>query len=329
MNKERIKKYKWWIILVILVVIAFTLEPIIKEHFRNKNELILYGNIEIRQVDLGFRVAGRIKKMLFEEGDMLKKGDLIAILDDTPYLDMVNQTSATAKARKIVMQNADISFKRTYPLCSDTTVSEQDCDDAWTSKNQTQAEYEAAVANAQSAKTDFNDTRIYAPCDGIVMTRIQEPGAIVSPTQVVYSIAKSKPVWIRAYVPEKELGRIKYGMQVKVYNDSRPENPYIGWVGFISPVAEFTPKEVETATLRTDLVYRIRVYIYDVDEYLRQGMPTTIKIDLKSKQQLRKRPLQIGVNPISPICSGRPCGGEQMYDNGQLAGICDTRRGCR
>ena len=288
MIKEKLKKYKWWIIFLIIAVIALEVTPIVKEYFRNKNELIFYGNIEIRQVDLGFRVAGRIKKMLFEEGDMLKKGDLIAILDDTPYLDMLNQTKATAKAREIVMQNADITFQRTYPLCSDTTISQQDCDDALTSKNQSQAEYQAAVANAQSAKTDFDDTRIYAPCDGIVMTRIQEPGAIVSPTQVVYSIAKSKPVWIRAYVPEKDLGRIKYGMQVKVYNDSRPKKPYIGWVGFISPVAEFTPKEVETATLRTDLVYRIRVYIYDVDEYLRQGMPTTIKVDLNSKQQPRK-----------------------------------------
>jgi HlyD family secretion protein len=282
--KERIKKYRWWIILVILVVIGFTVTPIIKEYFRNKNELILYGNIEIRQVDLGFRVAGRIQKMFLEEGDMVKEGDLLASLDDTPYADMVNQTSATAKAREVVMKNADINFQRNYPLCSDTTISKQQCDDLLTQKNQTQAEYKAAVANAQSAKTDFADTKIYAPCDGVVMTRIQEPGAIVSPTQVVYSLAKSKPVWVRAYIPEKELGRIKYGMQVKVYNDSRPDNPYIGWIGFISPVAEFTPKEVETATLRTDLVYRIRVYIYDVDEYLRQGMPVTIKVDLLSKE---------------------------------------------
>jgi HlyD family secretion protein len=286
--KERLKKYKWWIIIILLVVIAVQVIPIFKEHFRNKNELILYGNIEIRQVDLGFRVAGRIKDMYFEEGDIVKKGDLIAVLDDTPYLDFVNQTKATAKAREIVMKNADINFQRNYPLCSDTTISKQQCDDIMASKNQSKAEYEAALANAESAKTDFADTRIYAPCNGIVMTRIQEPGAIVSPTQVVYSIAKSKPVWVRAYIPEKELGRIKYGMQVKAYNDSRPNNPYTGWIGFISPVAEFTPKEVETATLRTDLVYRIRVYIYDVDEYLRQGMPTTIKVDLNSKQQPRK-----------------------------------------
>ncbi|MEI8377005.1 MAG: efflux RND transporter periplasmic adaptor subunit [bacterium] len=288
MIKERIKKYKWWIIFVILVIVALEVIPIAKEYFRNKNELILYGNIEIRQVDLGFRVAGRIQKMFFEEGDIINEGDLLAALDDTPYLDALHQTKAIAKAREIVMKNADINFQRNYPLCFDTTISKQQCDDILTQKKQTRAEYEAAVAQSESANTDFKDTRIYAPCDGVVMTRIQEPGAIVSPTQVVYSVAKSKPVWVRAYISEKELGRVKYGMQVKVYNDSRPNNPYVGWIGFISPVAEFTPKEVETATLRTDLVYRIRVYIYDVDEYLRQGMPTTIKIDLKSKLPTRK-----------------------------------------
>jgi len=271
--------------LIMLALIGFWATPLIKEHFRNKNELVLYGNIEIRQADLGFRVSGRIKKMFFEEGDTVKKGNLLALLDDTPYVDVINQTKATAAAKKSIMQNAKINFDRNYPLCADTTISEQQCDDILTSKKQSKAEYQAAVAAYEAARTDFRDTRIYAPCDGVVMTRILEPGAIVSPTQVVYSVAKSKPVWVRAYVPEKELGRIKYGMHAFVYNDSRPDNPYDGWIGFISPVAEFTPKEVETATLRTDLVYRIRVYIFDVDEYLRQGMPVTLKINLNNPEK--------------------------------------------
>ena len=284
----RIKQYKWQIILVILLIIGIVVAPLIRGLFKNKNELVLYGNIEIRQVDLGFRVAGRVKRMFFEEGDMIKKGDLIAILDDTPYQDVLNNASATAKAKQVAKKNAALIFSRNAPLCADTTISKQQCDDFLTAKNQSQAEYEAAIAQVGSAKTDLRDTRLLAPCDGTVMTRIQEPGAIVSPTQSIYTVAKSKPVWVRAYVPEPELGRIKYGMQVAVYNDSRPDKPYTGWVGFISPVAEFTPKEVETVSLRTDLVYRIRVYIYDVDEYLRQGMPVTIKVDLSSPQTPRK-----------------------------------------
>ncbi|MDD3419193.1 MAG: efflux RND transporter periplasmic adaptor subunit [Candidatus Gastranaerophilales bacterium] len=287
---EKLKEYRLLILslLIIFIVALIVVIPLIKEHFRNKNELILYGNIEIRQVDLGFRVSGRIEKMLFEEGDMVKKGDLIAMLESNQYYDIWNQAKAEAKAKFYVQKNADITFSRNHPLCDDTTISKQECDDLLTQKNQSKAEYDSAVANVDAAQADYLDTRIYAPCDGTVMTRVQEPGAIVSPSQIVYTVAKNKPVWIRAFVPEPELGRIKYGMQVKVYNDSRPNNPYTGWIGYISPVAEFTPKEVETATLRTDLVYRIRVYIYDVDEYLRQGMPVTVKIDLAGKQTIRK-----------------------------------------
>lgn len=288
MIKRRLKQYKWQIILVLLVILGICIAPVIKNLFKNDNELVLYGNIEIRQVDLGFRVAGRIQKMFFEEGDFIKKGDLLAILDNTPYVDVLHQAKANAAAKKVAHKNAAVIFERNYPLCLDTTISKQQCDDFLTAKNQSKADYDAAVAKVASAKTDLRDTAIYAPCDGTVMTRIQEPGSIVSPTQSIYSVAKSKPVWVRAYVPEPDLGRIKYGMKVAVYNDSRPKKPYTGWIGFISPIAEFTPKEVETVTLRTDLVYRIRVYIYDVDEYLRQGMPVTVKIDLTSPQTPRK-----------------------------------------
>lgn len=287
MNR-RIRQYKWQILIVLFVIAAVLFAPMIKNLFKNKNELVLYGNIEIRQVDLGFRVSGRVKKMFFEEGDIVKKGDLLAVLEDAPYLDVLNNARATAKAKQVAHHNAAAVYGRNAPLCDDTTISKQQCDDFLTAKNQSQAEYEAAVAQVGSAKTDLRDTRIFAPCDGTVMTRIQEPGSIVSPTQSIYSVAKSRPVWVRAYVSELDLGKIKYGMKVAVYNDSRPQKPYTGWIGFISPVAEFTPKEVETVTLRTDLVYRIRVYIYDVDEFLRQGMPVTIKIDLNSPQTSRK-----------------------------------------
>jgi HlyD family secretion protein len=101
-------------------------------------------------------------------------------------------------------------------------------------------------------------------------------------------MAKMKPVWVRAYIPETNLANVKYGMKTKVLTDTiNPQTgklrEYTGYVGYISPVAEFTPKTVQTEDLRTDLVYRIRVYIYDIDAYLRQGMPVTIKINLMNQ----------------------------------------------
>ena len=166
-------------------------------------------------------------------------------------------------------------------------MSKQECETLLNTKDKTKADYEAAQAAERFAKNQLDYTKMYAPEDGIITVRVQEPGATVNKSQPVYTIAKTKPVWIRAYVNETDLGNIKYGMEVNVYTDTidpktGSKREYKGSIGYISPVAEFTPKTVQSTDIRTSLVYRIRVYIDDTDEYLRQGMPTTIKINLNN-----------------------------------------------
>ena len=94
----------------------------------------------------------------------------------------------------------------------------------------------------------------------------------------VYTLSLQKPVWVRAYVAEPQLGLIHPGAAVQLFTDTRPGQPYDGQVGFISPVAEFTPKSVETPELRADLVYRFRVIVTNADAALRQGMPVTLRL---------------------------------------------------
>lgn len=264
-----------------LVFYAFSIRKV------NKDEIVLYGNVEIRQVDLGFRVEGKIAKMLAEEGDTVKKGQLLATLEDENYKATYEKSLADIELYKSLSTNASSKYERNIPLCKNSTTSKQECDDLLNSKNSTKASLDAAIASSKGAKKNFDDTKIYAPDDGIIMTRIQEPGASVTPSQPVYTMAKNKPVWVRAYIPEPNLANIKYGMKANVFTDTTnpqtgKKREYTGQVGYISPVAEFTPKTVQTTDLRTDLVYRIRVYIYELDEYLRQGMPVTVKIKLKS-----------------------------------------------
>jgi HlyD family secretion protein len=112
----------------------------------------------------------------------------------------------------------------------------------------------------------------------VVITRALEPGAIVSAGLTAYSISLNEPIWARTYIDEPELGRIYPGMKALVFTDANPDKPYNGQIGFISSVAEFTPKEVQTRELRTDLVFRLRVVIEKPDRYLRQGMPVTVKL---------------------------------------------------
>ena len=114
----------------------------------------------------------------------------------------------------------------------------------------------------------------------MVEDRILEPGDMASPATPVLTIALLNPLWVRAYAPESALGRIRLGMKASVTADSYPGRAYEGWIGYISPTAEFTPKTVETPELRTALVYQLRVYVCDARGELRLGMPATVRIDL-------------------------------------------------
>jgi len=277
------------IVLLVFVLIIIATWLVVKKEQKNPDELTLFGNIEIRQVDLSFQVNGKIIEMFKEEGDSVKPGDLVAVIDERDYKANYEKSIAEVSRTLAVSQNAQSIFSRQIPLCPDNTISQQECDNITNQRNESQAAYETALASRDYAKNQLDYSKIYAPAEGIITTRVQEPGAVVNPGQAVYTLSKSKPVWIRTYVPETNLGNIKYGMKAKVLTDSIDpktgnRREYIGWVGYISPVAEFTPKTVQTEDLRTDLVYRIRVYVYEVDEFLRQGMPTTVKINLHEQE---------------------------------------------
>jgi HlyD family secretion protein len=140
------------------------------------------------------------------------------------------------------------------------------------------ATYQAAVAAVALAQRQFDDTRLFAPSDGVVEDRILEPGDIASPATPVYTIALPSPLWVRTYVPESDVARVRLGAPARVMTDSFPGHVYQGWIGYLSPTAEFTPKSVETPELRTALVYQLRVYVCDAPGELRLGMPATVTI---------------------------------------------------
>lgn len=255
---------------------------------KDPNILTLFGNIEIRQVDLSFRVEGKIAKMLVEEGDAVRKGQLLGYLEDTNYKSTYEKNLADIKALTATSANAQSQYERNIPLCADGTTSKQECDTLKNTRDSSKATLDSSIAALKGNKKNLSDTRLYAPEAGIIMTRIQEPGAVVEPSNPIYTMAKSKPVWVRAYIPETNLANVKYGMKASVLTDTvnpktGKKREYTGYVGYISPVAEFTPKTVQTEDLRTDLVYRVRIYIYELDEYLRQGMPVTVELRVNDK----------------------------------------------
>ena len=139
------------------------------------------------------------------------------------------------------------------------------------------AQLDYLISQKNQQEINLQDTKIYAPSNGTLLTRVYEPGSIVNSSQVVVEMAKDDLYWVRSYMSERYLGIIKQGMKALVYTDSNKEKAYEGLVSFISPLAEFTPKNVQTEELRTDLVYRFRIILKEHDDMIRQGMPVTIK----------------------------------------------------
>ena len=297
----------------------------------HQNErLELYGNVDVRQVDLSFKVGGRLGAVNFEEGDKVNPGDVVASLEKADFKDEVSLARAAVESQEAVLEKlkrgarseeiaqaraaldakrsalmlAEATLKRIETLAGQDYASHQRHDLAKADRD----EAAAAVAAAQdalellengsreedikSARAALNadkaslslarrrlaDADLVAPNDGAILTRVREPGAVVGAGQPIYALSLSSPVWVRTYVAEPDLGLIRAGMPAVVRTDAGKS--YRGQIGFISPVAEFTPKSVETRELRTSLVYRLRIIVGNPDDGLRQGMPVTVIVQL-------------------------------------------------
>ena len=123
-------------------------------------------------------------------------------------------------------------------------------------------------------------------------------GELASPQRPVFSLAVIKTKWVRTYVSETDLGKVREGMLASIAVDSFPDRRFQGWVGFISPVAEFTPKPVQTEELRTSLVYEVRVFVKDPNNELRLGMPATVYLANDERSE--------AVEPVESNSAPRP-----------------------
>ena len=144
---------------------------------------------------------------------------------------------------------------------------------------------DALEANLEQLKVRLSDMTLSAPADGIIQSRILEQGELAGPSKPVFVLALSDPKWVRAYIPEPMLGKINLGMTARIFTDSLPGRALDGWVGFISPVAEFTPRAVATEDLRTQLVYETRVFVKDPQDVLRLGTPVTVAVNEPNENQ--------------------------------------------
>ena len=138
------------------------------------------------------------------------------------------------------------------------------------------ARVESARAALALAETQLENTRLAAPFAGVVLSHNIEPGEFVAAGTPVVTVADLAHVWVRAYVSQTDLGRLRHGQPAEVRTDSFPDKVYKGTVGFISSEAEFTPKTVQTEKERVKLVFRIKVDLANPQDELKPGMPADV-----------------------------------------------------
>ncbi|MDR1732787.1 MAG: HlyD family efflux transporter periplasmic adaptor subunit [Synergistaceae bacterium] len=220
----------------------------------------------------------------------------------------IRQAVAGRNQVRASLNLAEADYKRMANLYAQGAVSKQALDGVTSSRDQLRAQLtsmesalnlaregyrtedvEAAAAAADVAETQLReaenalaDTKLYAPSEGTLLTRVAEPGTILAAGQTVCALQLARPLQVRAYVSEPQLGKIRMGMRGKICTDASSDFLW-GTVSYISPEAEFTPKQVQTEDLRTALVYRIRLQVEEDSEgLLKNGMPVTVLLERES-----------------------------------------------
>lgn len=244
------------------------------------DDLVLYGNVDIREVRVAFYGSEHVSEMLADEGQQVKAGQLLARLQTQRLQAVLDRTRAELAAARAEAHAAQLNYHRIKSLAARKLASKAEADVAEANSRAASARVAAAKAVVAESAQALKDANLYAPVSGVIRERIVEPGDFVTPQSPVYTLALTNPVWVRTYLPESYLGKIKPGSRARITTDSYPGKIYEGWVGAISSTAEFTPKNVETPDLRTRLVYQVRVFACNPQGELRLGMPATVSISL-------------------------------------------------
>jgi HlyD family secretion protein len=366
--------------------------------YRNMNpkavdRIVISGNIELTEVDIAFKTAGRLTELKVDEGDTVTKGELVAQLDQDQLKNQREQQVAALASAEAMLDEAksslnfqkattvaDLELRQAEIASATSRLQElkngsrpQEIEEAQAAVSAAQAEFDraskdwdraqilyrdddistsqrdefrhrfdAGAANLKQAKqhaalveagprseviqeadadvtraraqlkvgeangieterrqqdiamrtaeiarsraqialidSQLADTFARSPIDGVVMVKSADKGEILAPGTTVVTVGDIDHPWLRAYIGEKDLGRIKLGSRLKVTTDSYPGKIYNGRVTFISPEAEFTPKQIQTSEERVKLVYRIKVEIDNPQHELKANMPADAEL---------------------------------------------------
>jgi len=336
------------LLIPIIIIVAVFIKTTKTQTTHPDGAYLFTGTAEVTSVRLSFKTSGRIDKILFDEGDKINKGELVAQLNDTDEklavaaaeanlnysetglsevlagsrkqeilnakaaLDMTKAGVKKAKAELMQTKSDKERFetlyasngvsKRTYELYNTSfEKAKQSYEEAKASERKAKEALSLAIEGARNeaieraralvsiseqslaqAKQKLAYTKLYSPVNGTVLSRVIEDGEFVQTGYTVLTIADLSDMWIKGYVSENYLGKIKLGQTVIIKSDAYPDKEYKGKISYISSEAEFTPKTVQTYEERINYMYMIKVTVDNSSNELKYGMPVEGKILLEN-----------------------------------------------
>ena len=269
------------------------------------------GRLEATEVDIATKLSGRLAEVLVKEGDYVDKGQVVAKMDTTTLQAQLRQAEAEVsrmrQARLTALSKvegfrlrctlAGKELQRSKNLFAQGIVTQQQYDRDLTTKQALEADYsaikssvieadaaiEAAVAQTERLKADFNDCMLKSPIKGPVLSRLAEPGEVLPNGGKVLTIVDPTDVYMNVFLSERVAGDIPLGGEAKVVLDAIPDKSFLSRVAYVSAKAQFTPKEVEAAEERQKLVFRVTISLQEYnDPRLKPGMPGVAYIRLNA-----------------------------------------------
>ena len=275
---------------------------------QSREEISGSGILEATEILVSSPLAGRLIFVAADEGDAVKTSTVLALVDTEKIAIQYNQLEAAllelqfnlqnsqrgVQLTKEGLQNTEKKFGRIETLLREKSATQQQYDDGELAWRTARVQFENALASHRALlakqsqlqaqkdllRTQLKDARLVAPIDGVVLQKFLQQDEWVKPGSPVFNLANLKKMWIRIYVGEADLASLQLGMPAQLNITSRPAQPFVGTVTWISPKAEFTPKNVQTKEARADLVYAIKIEVENPDGILKIGMPADVIIRL-------------------------------------------------
>lgn len=298
---------------IVLIIIAITYLLFLKKEKIPVGILVLSGRIEGRETNITPKIQERIIRLYKDEGDKVSEGELLCELDPerikAKYQNILETTHSAFSALRITEANlkkARVSyekikkdFERYKNLIKEGVISksefermkmqyelaEAEVDAITKSISQAEANYMASLAMFKEIKNELGETKIYSPVDGTILSRPVEPGEVVNPGKVIYVIVNLHRLYVKVYVPEPDIGKLKLSLPARVYVDAYKNKYFVGRITKIYEQAEFTPKNVETKEERVKLVFGVEVSVDNSEGLLKPGMPADVVIKWKDDAQ--------------------------------------------